>query len=189
MQDSLAQQAALGLLGLERLQIAHCDVSSRNCLLDHSSPPVLKIADLGRAIRLGDHHSLVVHHKVRPERWLPPESLEHNIYGSHTDAWSYGVLLWEISHGGARPYQDLADSEVLLKVISGDARLPEAPSTSPRLRVLRNTCLQRDACSRPSFGAIVHFIELAGLQIAPDTNSQSCKQGRQTESLHFLAQF
>lgn len=51
IQVQLSNDAASGLLSLEKLDIVHCDVSSRNCLVstDQDGQSRLRVADLGRA--------------------------------------------------------------------------------------------------------------------------------------------
>ena len=31
-----------------------------------------------------------------PTRWTAPEALSYRKYSAHSDAWAYGVLLWEV---------------------------------------------------------------------------------------------
>lgn len=60
----MCRSAALGLQSLTSYGIVHCDVSSRNYLLDLSQRPmILKVADLGRAVQLGpsEQHKIGEH--------------------------------------------------------------------------------------------------------------------------------
>ncbi|KAF2364125.1 Serine-threonine/tyrosine-protein kinase catalytic domain [Trinorchestia longiramus] len=53
-QVRLIEQAATGIKYLHDLKIIHCDLSSRNCLLEDSHRPLLKLADFGQALQLAD---------------------------------------------------------------------------------------------------------------------------------------
>ena len=54
-----------------------------------------------------------------PVRWMSPESIKEGLFTLHTDVWSYGVTLWELSTIGGFPYQSLSNAEVLEKVELG----------------------------------------------------------------------
>ena len=54
-----------------------------------------------------------------PVRWMSPESIREGLFTPHTDVWSYGITLWELSTIGGFPYQGLSNTEVLEKVNQG----------------------------------------------------------------------
>ena len=39
-----------------------------------------------------------------PVRWMAPESLRYTTFSSASDAWSFGVTIWEIYTFGEKPY-------------------------------------------------------------------------------------
>ena len=54
-----------------------------------------------------------------PIRWMAPESISDGTYTSHSDVWSYGVVLWEIATLAELPYPGLSNDEVLSHVKKG----------------------------------------------------------------------
>ena len=47
-----------------------------------------------------------------PLRWMAPESVQKMVFTPQTDAWSYGVVLWEIMSFGEQPYKGYSDLTV-----------------------------------------------------------------------------
>lgn len=48
--------------------------------------------------------------------YMAPEAFIDNIYGSKTDVWSFGIILYEIVHGKT-PFSEITDAEGLNKRI------------------------------------------------------------------------
>lgn len=47
-----------------------------------------------------------------PVRWTAPEAFQHRKFSSASDAWSFGILMWEVMSYGERPYWDMSNQEV-----------------------------------------------------------------------------
>lgn len=47
-----------------------------------------------------------------PVRWMSPESVKYGRFTSESDAWAYGVVLWEIFSYGKQPYYGHTNEEV-----------------------------------------------------------------------------
>ncbi|CAI8021516.1 Ephrin type-A receptor 8 (Fragment) [Geodia barretti] len=61
-----------------------------------------------------------------PVKWTAPEALHYKKYSTASDAWSFGVVLYEIWTLGASPYFLMTNNEVYEKIQSG-YRLPPPP--------------------------------------------------------------
>ena len=64
-----------------------------------------------------------------PIKWMAPESISDRVFSHKSDAWSFGVLAWEIYTFGDSPYPSLAHNEILAALQSGQ-RL-NMPTTCP----------------------------------------------------------
>ena len=89
---------------LQRIGIVHCDLAARNVLLDSSFQG--KIGDLGSAMEGG---TIEVDDKNRKEieipwRWVASEVAPLMKFNPASDAWAFGITLWEILTFGETPY-------------------------------------------------------------------------------------
>jgi serine/threonine protein kinase len=91
-----------------------------------------------------------------PVRWMPPESLRDGVFTHASDAWSYGIVLWEILTLGAQPYPGRSNEEVLCGVIAGQMMDLTTFESSPRVLIdLMGVCWQSNPSDRPRFEDIL----------------------------------
>ena len=138
----IALDVARGLAYLHARGIVHLDVKSLNVLLAHDL--TAKLADCGAARALGDRAGATLTSPAGTLAWMAPEVLTGGRATDRADAYSFGVLLWELSTGerpkrGARP-----------------VTAEEAPDA---VRDLMAACLAADPTARPSAADIVAALE------------------------------
>jgi len=77
----------------------HRDLAARNVLLGYNK--VVKVCDFGlaRVVYTGDQYCKLTSGRL-PLKWMALESIRDRVYTAHSDVWSFGVLLWEITTMG-----------------------------------------------------------------------------------------
>ena len=84
-------------------------------------------------------------------RWMAPEVIRHEPYGTGCDVYSFGVLCWEMLSYSI-PFPQHTPVEVALSVATKGMR-PEIPAHSPSVLVdLIEQCWQQQALRRPRVG-------------------------------------
>ncbi len=53
-----------------------------------------------------------------PIRWTAPEAISYRKFSSASDAWSYGIVMWEVMSYGERPYWEMSNQDVSIAVIT-----------------------------------------------------------------------
>ncbi|KAA8588291.1 hypothetical protein FQN60_001485, partial [Etheostoma spectabile] len=46
-----------------------------------------------------------------PIRWTAPEAISYRKFSSASDAWSYGIVMWEVMSYGERPYWEMSNQD------------------------------------------------------------------------------
>ena len=164
--------SAMNYLGL--CGFVHRDLAARNVLVNNKL--VCKISDFGKSMLIGSIHS-----RSRDKlavRWTAPEGFNNRRFTTASDAWSFGVLLWEIFSYGERPYGNLPNSKVVSDINMG-IRLP-CPSYCPRTAYL----LMLDTwiavpTARPTFKII--FQRLLSMYTKAKLSDDANKEGNYTE--------
>ncbi|KAM6963135.1 ephrin type-B receptor 1-like [Aplochiton taeniatus] len=151
---------ASGMRYLSEMSYVHRDLAARNILVN--SNLVCKVSDFGLSRYLQDDTSDPTYTSSLggkiPVRWTAPEAIAYRKFTSASDAWSYGIVLWEVMSYGERPYWDMSNQDVI-NAIEQDFRLP-APMDCPSvLHQLMLDCWQKERNSRPKFSGVVSTLD------------------------------
>ena len=138
----VALDVARGLAYLHSRGIVHLDVKSLNVLLAHDL--TAKLADCGAARALGDRDGATLTSPAGTLAWMAPEVMTGDRATDKADAYSFGVLLWELSTL-ERPRRGLRHLEE-----------GEAPAA---VRDLIDACLSPDPAARPTAAHAVAVLE------------------------------
>lgn len=152
----MAAEIADGMAYLTANKFVHRDLAARNCMV--AEDLTVKIGDFGMT---RDIYETDYYRKggkgLLPVRWMAPESLKDGIFTSHSDVWSYGVVLWEMATLASQPYQGLSNEQVLKYVISGG--IMEKPENCPeKLYQIMKLCWERIPRSRPNFLQVIEML-------------------------------
>ncbi|XP_072033584.1 tyrosine kinase receptor Cad96Ca-like [Amphiura filiformis] len=145
----MAKYVADGMAHLASQKCIHRDLAARNVLVgaDYSC----KVSDFGRAV-VGTYvvDSGIKFEGPLPLRWMAIESLIDDIHTSLSDVWGFGVLLWEITTLGARPYGGMAPKQVVEFVRRG-YRMERPVHCSVDVYNVMMACWSTDPDRRPTF--------------------------------------
>ncbi|KAM6184491.1 LOW QUALITY PROTEIN: ephrin type-B receptor 4-like [Sarcoramphus papa] len=151
---------AAGMRYLAETGFVHRDLAARNILVD--AQLVCKVSDFGLSRALEEESSADPTYTSSlgeiPIRWTAPEAIAFRKFTSASDAWSYGIVMWEVMSFGERPYWDMSNQDVI-NAIEQDYRLPPPPRCPTALHRLMLDCWQRDRNARPRFPDIVSALD------------------------------
>ena len=149
----IARDAAAGLYHLHSESVVHRDIAARNILLDLNLRAFVNDFGLSRSKDLALSSARTAQ-TLGPIKWMAPESLlEPGTYSFHTDVYSYGVFLYEIT-ALQEPFPEATPAEVFCGIIQNKLSLVPSPSTEPFLAELIRHCLSFDPMKRPSMREI-----------------------------------
>jgi serine/threonine protein kinase len=112
----IAMQASEGVRSLHQENIIHRDLACRNLLVDENFD--VYVSDFGFARQKENKNSkgFTTTH-VGPIKWEAPESLQRKEYSEKTDAFSFGVCLYELVCG-KEPWEGETHAQVAYQVRS-----------------------------------------------------------------------
>ena len=150
------RQIATAMEHLHSKKILHRDLKSANVLVAEDGR--LVVADFGLARYCQSDSEANMTAETGSYRWMAPEVIRHEPYGTGCDVYSFGVLCWEMLTYSI-PFPQHTPVEVAFSVATKGMR-PEIPAHSPRELVdLIEQCWQQQALLRPSFAKVCSSID------------------------------
>ncbi|UJR27566.1 hypothetical protein I4U23_008847 [Adineta vaga] len=153
----IAKQIADGACYLEQNSYVHRDLAARNCLVSSlenktNGKMMVKIGDFGLARMLSQQdYYRKTGEALLPVRWMAPESLLDALFTSHSDIWSFGIVMWEIITLGQVPYSPLNNQQVISLVTTTRGTLQKPIQCTQTLYELMITCWHYIPENRLSF--------------------------------------
>ncbi|KAM3837634.1 ephrin type-A receptor 3 isoform 2-T2 [Vipera latastei] len=149
---------ASGMKYLSDMGYVHRDLAARNILIN--SNLVCKVSDFGLSRVLEDdpEAAYTTRGGKIPIRWTSPEAIAYRKFTSASDAWSYGIVLWEVMSYGERPYWEMSNQDVI-KAVEEGYRLPPPMDCPAALYQMMLDCWQKDRNNRPKFEQIVSILD------------------------------
>lgn len=156
---SILRDAAAGLGFLHSQGVVHRDVASRNVLIGEHFKAYLSDFGYSRLFDgAGDEQT--TKSNVGPVRWMAPESLRKRVYSTATDAYSFGMLIFEVLHDGEVPFSSISNLiELSHHILHEGLRPAMRPDASPELASVAQRLWSSDPGARPEMDAVYHELE------------------------------
>eukprot|EP01117_Protostelium_nocturnum_P019719 TRINITY_DN8614_c0_g1_i2.p1 TRINITY_DN8614_c0_g1~~TRINITY_DN8614_c0_g1_i2.p1 ORF type:complete len:201 (-),score=53.95 TRINITY_DN8614_c0_g1_i2:65-667(-) len=156
-----------GVLHLHSEGVIHRDLACRNVLLDRGLEA--KVSDFGMSREHADAETTAkTTTKLGPLKWMAPESIFQQDYSVKSDAFSFGVVVWEIIHI-KDPWAGFTPMDASLQIKEGK-RLEIQDDCNPLLIKIMKECWSENPEERPDFASILLMLD-SSPSIAPTYSS------------------
>ncbi|KAL6054708.1 Tyrosine-protein kinase transmembrane receptor ror2, variant 2 [Balamuthia mandrillaris] len=142
----IVRDAACGILHLHSEGIIHRDIAARNVLVSQHNVGMISDFGLSRVMNgLVDPFSPEAAYNssgknIGAVKYMAPESIINKTFSVKSDAWSFGVFLWEVCTL-SMPWQGVGIREAALGIVKEGWKLPIPKDCDPVLAELMNKYL------------------------------------------------
>mmetsp|Transcript_16828 Transcript_16828/g.29083 ORF Transcript_16828/g.29083 Transcript_16828/m.29083 type:complete len:1029 (+) Transcript_16828:118-3204(+) len=156
---TIAKDAASAVLHLHSENLVHRDIAARNVLLSENY--VAKLTDFGLSRQLEDECSYnQTFNSLGPVRHMSPESIAKKRYSYHSDSYSFGVLIFELTHR-VTPFGGIEPFEIAQGVVEGRLRpVIDVSKCGTTLGRLMQQCWRATANERPTMQNIYETLSI-----------------------------
>ena len=163
----IGDEVCLGLAYLSSQHIVHKDVALRNCIRGQNG--VVKVSSFGIGPKIYPEAYYLLHGRNLPLRWMPPESITHDVFATASDVWAFGVLMWELFTYGEQPFPSLTNQQVIARVTKKLSSLPQPEKCPEDVFLVMWSCWKKEPVARPKFLEIhQHMFDLTSPHLTED---------------------
>ena len=153
---SMGLQVLQAMAHLHQNKLLHCDIATRNCVVDANLHVMVGDCSLSRDLFPGDYHCLGDNNN-RPIKWLAIEALQFNSFSPQSDVWAWGVLLWEIMTLGQQPYAEIDPFE-MDAILRQGVRLAQPINCPDEMFQAMTFCWTTSPLERPTVAELTIFL-------------------------------
>ncbi|XP_076264901.1 tyrosine-protein kinase-like otk isoform X2 [Rhynchophorus ferrugineus] len=149
---AIIHQLARGMDHLASNRMVHKDLAARNCLVTSNLMVKIGMPKLSRDPYSQEYCKHV--NQIIPLRWLPYEAVYEDEYSTKSDAYSFGVVIWEVFSQGELPQSKINDNTFLTKLKEKKLEWKAHESTPETLGKIQELCLDLNPQNRPVFSQL-----------------------------------
>ena len=135
--------------------VQHCDLKSKNCLVEHESGQYrVKLTDFGLSKSKTLVTSITGNGLVGTITHMAPELFLKNVFTEKCDVYSFGILMFEILSREIA-FEGRLQQQIIAQVTAGRRPSPIPEDSPPELVTLMEKCWAQDPYLRPEFEGVV----------------------------------